>query len=133
MVNNKKKSKKQKSVEKKVENKEENKEDDRQTKIAYDLFDNPMTRNIMKQLSVEEIDQYKKIGQELYGSINFEKSEILNNTPPFISNESIAYVLEGIKSGLHPKDLTTDETNLLKEVYGDEWYLKFNYTKEDLE
>lgn len=125
MTNNKKRDKKEKRIEKI--------EDKRQEKIAYDLFDNPMTRNIMKNLSPEEIENYKKIGEELYGGINFEKSEILTNAPPFISDESIAYVLEGIKSGLQPKDLTKDELNLLSEVYGKEWYLKFNFTKEDIE
>jgi hypothetical protein len=108
-----------------------NVEEERQNKINYDLFDNPMTRNILKQLSVEEIENYKKIGEELYGTINFEKSEILNNLP-FDTSESVAYVIEGIKSGLHPKDLTKDETNLMKETYGEEWYTRFDYTKEDM-
>jgi hypothetical protein len=47
--------------------------------------------------------------------------------------ESLAYVVESLKSGLHPKYLTEDEIMLLRAGYGDEWYQKWGYKKEDLE
>ena len=41
-------------------------------------------------------------------------------------------VVESLKSGLHPSMLEEDEIKVLEEVYGKEWYKKWNYEKEDL-
>ena len=123
-VNNKKTDKKKKRMVKK--------EVVRQNKINSTLFDNPMVRSIMTKLSPEEIDQYKKIGESLYGEIDFEKSEILSNTAPFISNDVIAYITAGINSGLHPRDIDEAEKNVLKETYGEKWFEKFGYSEDDL-
>ena len=68
MVNNKKLSKKDKL-------KKESKK--REHKINYDLFNNPMVQNIMKSMSADDVRKYKKIGEELYGNINFETPEIV--------------------------------------------------------
>jgi hypothetical protein len=99
--------------------------------LTYDLFDNPMVRNILKNMSPEDVLAYKKMGKEMYGSIDFEKSEVLANLPPPMS-EALAYIKEGLKSGILPKDLDDDEVNLLVEIYGNEWYKEFGYTQHDL-
>jgi hypothetical protein len=46
--------------------------------------------------------------------------------------ESLAYVVESLKSGLHPKYLTEDERTLVRAGYGDQWYEKWGYTSKDL-
>ena len=115
-----------------VSKKQKKAEELRKKTQAYDLFDNPMTRAALKSMTPEQIKTYQDIGQKMYGNIDFDKSEVLSNLPPPMA-EALAYVKEGIKAGLHPTDLDEDEVNLLKEVYGEEWYTKFGYTAEDLE
>jgi hypothetical protein len=101
-------------------------------KIKNDLFDNPMVANALKSLSDEELLHFKDVGEHLYGNMDFEGSKVLNNLPAPMS-EAVSFVLEGIKSGLHPSDLTDDEKAILKETYGETWYIKWGYKKEDLD
>jgi hypothetical protein len=103
----------------------------REKKINDDLFDNSMVRNILKQMTPEQVQEYKEIGKQLYGNIDFEKSEVLANLPPPMA-EALAYIKEGIKSGLLPHDLEKDEIVLLKEAYGKEWYKKFGFSEADV-
>jgi hypothetical protein len=96
-----------------------------------DLFNNPMTRASIAALSDEDKAHYKAIGQELYGSIDFEASQVLNSMPPPMS-EASAYVIESVKSGLHPSMLEENELELLKNVFGKLWYEKYGYVEKDL-
>lgn len=95
------------------------------------LWSNPMVRAALKALSPEQLDHYKKIGEEMYNSVNFVDSKIINNLPVPMA-EAAAYVVEGLKSGIHPSDLDPNEHLLMTEAYGPEWYTQFGYTKEDL-
>lgn len=96
-----------------------------------DLFNNPLVNNALKAMSPEQLADYKKIGEQLYGSINFEDSKIINNMPPPMA-ESVAYVEEGIKAGLLPEDLDENEVVLLEQAYGAEWYLRYGWSKENV-
>lgn len=96
-----------------------------------DLWNNPMINNALKALTPEQIEDYKKIGEQLYGNINFEDSKILNNIPPPMA-EAVAYVEHGIKSGLLPSDLTEDEVILLSNAYGEKWYERYGFTKDEV-
>ena len=96
----------------------------------FDLFDNPMIRNAKKAMTPEQLEQYKKIGEQMYGAGKMEKMETPDLDDRF--KESAAYIIEGLKSGLLPKDLDTDERRILQEVYGDEWYKKWGYTAKDI-
>lgn len=101
------------------------------TEYKNDLFDNPMTREAVKSLSPEQIEDYKKIGQYLYGTVDFVDSKLIDSLPPPLK-ESCEYITAGLNSGLHPSDLTPVEINIMKESHGEKWYEKFNYTIEDL-
>lgn len=103
---------------------DQNKEKDR-------LFDNPMVQQAKKSLSQKDIERYQYLGEELYKNIDFEKASV-NNIPPPIQN-ALAYIENMINSGLHPSVLEEDEKNILKEIYGEEWYKNFGYIKEDLD
>ena len=96
-----------------------------------DLFNNPMINNALKAMTPEQVEHYKSIGEHLYGSINFEDSKILNNLPPPMA-ESVAYVEEGIKSGLSPQDLTQDEVILLTNAYGEKWFEKYGFKEHEV-
>ena len=96
-----------------------------------DLFNNPLVNNALKSMTPEQLEGYKKFGESLYGTVDFEDSKIVNNMPAPMA-ESVAYIEEGIKSGLLPDDLTEDEVTLLQQAYGDEWYVKYGFKKEDV-
>jgi hypothetical protein len=95
------------------------------------LWNNPMVNSAMKAMSPEELQRYKAIGEAMYGNIDFEGSKVLNNLPPPME-EAVAYISESLKSGLHPSMLDDNEVALLKDVFGDQWYKKWDYIEEDL-
>lgn len=99
--------------------------------LKKNLFDNDMVKSAMKSMSSEQRENYKKIGKELYGTLDFDDSKILNNMPAPMS-EAVTYVSIALDSGLHPSDLDDNEKNLMVNTYGDNWYEKWNYTKKDL-
>ncbi len=51
--------------------------------------------------------------------------------PPPVQ-ESAAHISEALKSGMHASLLDEDEKNVMKECFGDEWYTKWGWTKEDM-
>ena len=96
-----------------------------------DIWNNPMVNNALKAMSKEDLEKYKKVGEQLYGSVNFEDSTVVNKliTP---ADEAIAYIEEGLKSGLMPYDLDENEVILLQQTYGEEWYEKYGFSREDV-
>jgi hypothetical protein len=96
-----------------------------------DLFNNSLVNNALKAMSPEQLAEYKKFGESMYGNVNFEDSKIVNNMAPPMA-ESVAYVEEGLKSGLLPEDLSEDEVILLQKAFGEEWYKKYGFTKEEV-
>jgi hypothetical protein len=96
-----------------------------------DLFSNPMVNNALKSMTPDQLANYKKMGEQLYGSINFEDSKIVNNML-IPAEEAVAYVEEGIKSGLSPCDLDENEVILLTNTYGEKWYLKYGFKQEEV-
>lgn len=95
------------------------------------IFNDALTMSAMNALSPEDMQRYKEIGRQLYGTVNFKDSEILNKVPEPIY-EAVAYITEQLKAGLHISTLEDNEKEVMKEAYGEEWYTKFGYVKEDL-
>ena len=97
------------------------------------LWNNEMVNSALKSMSPSDLEHYKKLGEGLYKDLNFETSNIetKENMPPFLA-DALAYIVESIKSGLHPSMLDEDEKKVLTEVYGKEWYKKWDYTEADL-
>jgi hypothetical protein len=96
-----------------------------------DLFNNPMVNNALKAMTPEQISNYKKLGEHMYGNVNFVDSKIINNVCPPME-ESVAYVEEGIKSGLLPCDLTEDEVILLTSAFGPRWFERYNFEEHEV-
>lgn len=96
-----------------------------------DLFNNPMVRNALSALTTEQIEDYKKLGESMYGNMNFEDSQLIREINPAIE-ESVAYIEEGIKAGLNPSDLSEDEINVLTSAFGDKWYLRYGFTEDEV-
>ncbi len=95
------------------------------------LFDNSMVRSALAAMSPEQKEHYKEIGEKMYNSINYKDSEVLNAVPPPMA-EAAAYVIEGLKSGLHPSYLDENEVALMKDLYGEKWYNKWDATEEEM-
>lgn len=96
----------------------------------YSLWNNDMVKAAMNQLSPEDLQKYKEIGEAIYKDVDYEKSEIKNIPAPM--SEALAYVEESLKSGLHPSMLDDNEKEVLKGYYGDDWYKKWGYVEGDL-
>jgi len=98
------------------------------------LWNNSMITSALNSMSQEELDNYKKLGESMFGNINFETASVTdkNNVPLFL-NDAASYICESIKSGLHPSMLTEDEKAVMENVLGKEWYKKYDYVKEDLD
>lgn len=92
------------------------------------IFNNLNFENIKKSLNKKELKKYEEIGKDLYESINYTDGKVITTN----NDNNAKYILEGIKSGLHPSMLSTEEKNILSETFGDEWYKKYGYTENDL-
>ena len=97
------------------------------------LWDNDMVKNALKSMSPKDLQHYKKLGESLYKDLDFQTSKVENdaNLPPFMT-DALAYVVETLKSGLHPSMLNENEKFLLQEGFGSKWYENYGYVKEDL-
>ena len=95
------------------------------------LFNNNTLTNALNALSENDKKRYKELGEEMFGSIDFEDGNVLNTYPPPV-RESILDIEQQIKDGLHPSDMEEPEKKLLEEIYGKEWYKKGGFAKEDL-
>jgi preprotein translocase subunit SecA len=102
-----------------------------------DLFNNNPTMERIKQgMSQEMLDNYKSMGERMYASLpndDENKSVSLEYEDKEDMTEATAYILEGVKSGLHPSFLTDNEKRVLETNLGAEWYVPLGYSKEDLE
>ena len=96
-----------------------------------DLFEGQLAKAALAALSDEEKERYKKIGEELYGTIDFESNQS-KSTMADDMLEALACIEIQLNSGLHPSDLENNEKELLKDAYGDDWFKKWNYELDDL-
>ena len=96
-----------------------------------DLFSNPLVNNALKNMSKEDLENYKKIGEHMYNNINFEDNKVIINLPPPIE-EAVAYIETAIKSGLLPNDLDEDEIFCLENAFGTKWYERYGWSREDV-
>jgi len=98
---------------------------------ANEMFD-IMRKKMLEGLSEEDRERYARFGEKFYSSFDVETGTA-KDLSTISMEESLAYVTESLKSGLHPSYLTEDEIMILRAGYGDEWYKKWSYTREDVE
>jgi len=96
-------------------------------------FFQSMQSQIGPQVPEEQRENLQKLGEKLHQSYD-TTHDILSNTSTqdIFLEESLAYVSENVKAGLHPRYLNPEDVDLLRAGYGEEWYTHFGYTKEDL-
>jgi hypothetical protein len=113
--------------------KKKEKEEKKEEEVVQhnEIWDNQFAKLALEAMTAEQKEQYREIGENIYSSIDFEDTKILNTELEPMS-ESVAYISSALKSGLHPDFLSEEEIAVLKDVYGDEWFTRFDYTKEDI-
>jgi len=95
-----------------------------------DLFNNPMVTSALKAMTPEQVESYKKMGEVMYK--NMDKMNQENKNLPESFQEATAYIITGLHSGLHPRDMDINEIILLTNTMGEKWYEQFGYSKEDI-
>jgi len=103
---------------------------DNNFKGDFDLFNNPMVNSAKNAMSKEDLKRYEDWGHAVFDDIDYETTSITQYPPPMLN--ALAYIEDSLNSGQHPSTLTKDELSILSEMLGEEWYLKWGYTKEDL-
>ena len=93
--------------------------------VEYDLFKDPKFKKIFNDLPKEEQEQYKRQGKHMY-----EKDYVNAGSQQDKVMENVAYISEGLKSGLLPSQLDNNELELMRSVYGATWYEKYGYHSE---
>ena len=75
-------------------------------------------------MSKEQLEQYKTIGDQMNGSINYLTGESNPIPIPEPVKESVSYILSGLKSGLDVEDLDENEIKTLETFIGKDWQSK---------
>lgn len=97
---------------------------------AKEMFDKLRTK-FLEQLPDDDKKAYQKFGEKFHSSFNVDTGSPIDLST-INMEESLAYIVESLKSGLHPKYLTEDEIMLMRAGYGDEWYTLWDYKETDL-
>lgn len=75
-------------------------------------------------MSTEQLNQYKSIGEQMNGSIDYISGKSNPIPIPEPVKESLSYILSGLKSGLDVDDLDKDEIKTLETFIGENWRSK---------
>ena len=97
-----------------------------------DLFNNPMINAAKKALNPEQVEEYKRIGEYMYNSQNYQIAETGSKVTEPTEENLFLYAVEAMKSGLNPMDLSDGELRSLIRFYGERWYEKFDYTENEV-
>lgn len=89
------------------------------------LWNNPAINKIKQSLTPEQL-QYFESQSDMY-NYDFANADIDADL-----KELTEYVIHGLKSGLHPRDMTDEEKDAMCEIYGPTFYLQFGFTEEDV-
>lgn len=97
-----------------------------------DLFNNPMVDAARKAMTPEQIEEYKKVGEYMYNSVDYRIKEIGSKVKSADKNDLVEYASQALNSGLDPHDLSSEELRALIEEFGEDWYTHFDYKKEEV-
>lgn len=97
---------------------------------AKELFA-AIRKNVENGMSDEQIEQLKTLGEKFHESFDVTSGNT-KNIGDINMEEALAYVVESLKSGMHPSFLDENEKAILVAGYGENWFEKWGYSKEDL-
>lgn len=78
---------------------------------------NKMADEMMSKMSPEELEEYKKYGEHMYGKFNYEKG-----MPTDEYKNAVLYIKMALMSGLNYDNFNEDEVKFMEEEFGKEWY-----------
>ena len=96
-----------------------------ENKLSNEIFNN-MRKKFLDSIPEEDREAYQKFGEKFHSSFNVDSGSSVDLSN-ICMEEAVSYVVESLKSGLHPKYLSEDEQVLLQAAYGDEWYKEWGY------
>ena len=85
---------------------------------------------MFNSLPKEEQESYKRQGEKLY-SMDYDSAGIAGVDTKQKLIEDAAYIAEGLKSGLLPRQLDKEEVETMRKAFGKKWYEKYGYTSEN--
>lgn len=106
----------------------QNKDTEEQRQVA--LFD-AIRKNIERSMDEEQLRDLKRLGEKFHESFDVARGTT-TDTSTINMEEALAYVVESLKSGIHPTFLDENETALLVAGYGEDWYKNWGYSDEDM-
>lgn len=98
---------------------------------AKELFAS-IRKNVEKGMSDEQIEQLKKLGEKFHESFDVTQGTV-HDLNQINMEEALAYVVESLKSGIHPSYLDENERAILVAGFGEKWYENWGYKEEDLQ
>jgi hypothetical protein len=99
---------------------------------ANDLFNNPMVSSARNAMTPEQIEEYKKVGEYMYNNHDFVVATAGSKVKDTNETDLVLYASEALKAGLDPYDLSEPELQALNNVYGNEWYIRFELDKSQV-
>lgn len=93
----------------------------------YNMFKDPAIMSVRDSADQETLDRYAKMGEHMYGNIDFTGDDL-----EIMLDNRCKELLLRVNNGYHPSFLDESELQVLEDKKGDEWYLTFGYTKDDL-
>lgn len=88
------------------------------------------TLQAVDALDATDRENFKKLGKELYGHLNFKGVSLINDD--VIEDDLVAFVTRQLDDGMHPSCLEEGEHKVMNDKYGDKWYERWNYVHGDL-
>lgn len=89
------------------------------------LWNNPAVNKMRKTLTEDQLEYFNNQAHMYdYDFVNADIDADLK--------EITEYVIHGLKSGLHPRDMTEEEKDAMCEIYGPTFYLQYGFTEEDV-
>jgi hypothetical protein len=98
---------------------------------AYNLFEDSILTSARNSLTPEQLEKYAIAGEQMY-NYDFEREGPERDLDTVMKNAA-AEIVFTIRNGFHPSYLGESERTILEQSRGKEWYLRFGYTKEDLD
>lgn len=89
-------------------------------------------KSACSSLTPEQIEEYKKMGEYMYNNNDYNINMTGSKIKPPQEQDLLAYAIQGLNAGLEPNMLSGPEIQALTAVYGERWFEKFGFKKEDV-